>query len=62
MITAEKLPSGKTLYTYAGEGIIRPFVFEGENFSELIAFTLDHLKEDIRRHVENWQEDDQCES
>ena len=62
MITAEKLPDGSTLYTYSGVGIIRPFVFEGSDFSELVDFTLQHLKEDIKRHADTWAEEQACES
>lgn len=62
MITRDELPDGSTLYTFSGDGPIRPFAFTGDDPKELIDFTLRHLKEEARRYFdEQFPEEASCE-
>lgn len=48
MITREQLPDGSTVYTFSGQAPLKPFVFEGTDFAELVDFTMDHCKKQTK--------------
>lgn len=52
MITKDQLPDGSVVYTFSGYAPLKPFVFEGTDFAELVDFTMEHCRTQTKEWFE----------